>query len=90
LHQLTCWKNGDDSFEERFAAMKAERDTARELNLPLFNDLKRLYSIKTTLEQTVHALLESEKEWIQKETIANEHASILSTVCSRGNIALDI
>jgi hypothetical protein len=70
--------NKGDDFEERFAAMKAERDTARELNLPLFNDLKRLYSIKTILEQKVHDLLMSEGELIQKETIANENASRLS------------
>ncbi|KAL3778724.1 hypothetical protein HJC23_006274 [Cyclotella cryptica] len=70
--------NNGDEFEEKLAAVKAERDTARELNLPLFNDLKRLYSIKTTLEQAVHDLLESEKELMQKEKIADENALRLS------------
>ncbi|KAL7502228.1 hypothetical protein ACHAWX_000495 [Stephanocyclus meneghinianus] len=70
--------NNGDEFEERFAAMKAERDTARELNLPLFNDLKRLYVIKTTLEQKVRDLTESEEELIRKEKLANENASRLT------------
>ena len=48
--------NNGDKMEERLAAMKAERDTARELNLPLFNELKKLYEIKVTLEQQVEEL----------------------------------
>ncbi|KAL7475253.1 hypothetical protein ACHAW6_001177 [Cyclotella cf. meneghiniana] len=70
--------NNGDEFEERIAAMKAERDTARELNLPLFNDLKRLYVIKTTLEQKVRDLMESEEELIRKEKLADENASRLT------------
>eukprot|EP00956_Cyclotella_meneghiniana_P007294 scaffold9934_cov48-Cyclotella_meneghiniana.AAC.2 len=53
---------GDDDMEKRLAAMKEERDTARELNLPLFNDLKKLYEIKAMLENSVEELVQSLKD----------------------------
>ena len=77
--------SGDDDMEKRLAAMKEERDTARELNLPLFNDLKKLYEIKAmledriaALEQKVYDLVESEKKLLAKEKTVSDTASRLS------------
>jgi hypothetical protein len=69
---------GNDDYEKRLTALREERDTARELNLPLFNDLKKLYETKSELEKKVEGLLQSEKELIQKEKAASDNAARLS------------
>lgn len=66
--------NNGDEMEQKLAAMKEERDRARELNLPLFNDIKRLYEIKAGLEQTVREQMEANAALEQKvkDLIASE------------------
>lgn len=54
--------NCADVMEQKLAAMREERDTARELNLPLFNDLKKLYEIKSRLEDRVEELTHAQEE----------------------------
>jgi hypothetical protein len=48
--------NEGDTVEDQLTVLRQERDTARELNLPLFNDLKKLYEIKSGLEGRVEEL----------------------------------
>lgn len=64
--------NNGDEIEQKLAAMKEERDRARELNLPLFNDLKRLYEIKSTLEQTVSELTKVQEEQAEANAVLEQ------------------
>jgi hypothetical protein len=64
--------NNGDEMEQKLAAMKEERDRARELNLPLFNDLKRLYEIKSTLEQTVSELTKVQEEQAEANAVLEQ------------------
>ena len=67
LHLLEAKLSEDlnNDLEQQLTLVKQERDTARELNLPLFNDLKRLYEIKAVLQQKIDELLKYQEE--QKE-----------------------
>lgn len=70
--------NSGDDVEQKLAIMKEERDTARALNLPLFNDLKKLYAVKSGLEEANHGLQRQVEELAEKERLANENVKRLS------------
>ena len=66
LHLLEAKFSEDlnNDLEQQLDLVKQERDTARELNLPLFNNLKKLYEIKAALQKKIDELSKSQE--IQK------------------------